>query len=163
MVRDCFPIPTVDELLDVLHGAKIFSKIDLHSGYFQIRVHDGDIPKTAFRTHEGHYKFHVMPFGLSNALATFQATMNSVFFDDILVYSASWTDHLHHLDSVLSTLMHYNFYAKLPKCSFGEMKVKYLGHLISAEGVKALIHKRSVQWLTGLNKILSLLFVDFWA
>ncbi|WVZ04461.1 hypothetical protein V8G54_025267 [Vigna mungo] len=159
-VKDSFPIPTVEELLDELFGAKYFSKLDLRAGYHQILVNEEDRYKTTFRTHQGHYEWLVMPFGLTNASTTFQNLMNYifqgllrksvlVFFDDILVYSASWSTHLHHLQQVLQILEDHKLYAKMSKCSFGLEQIDYLGHIVSSRGVQMKDTKIQVvlQWL----------------
>ena len=126
----------------------MFSKLDLKSGYHRIGVQVEDVPKTAFRTHEGQYKFLVMPFRLSIAPATFQSLMNQVFreylwkfvlvfFDGILVYSATLAEHLEHLELVLSTLWRHKLHANQKKCLFARSQVEYLGHWVSSDGVQA--------------------------
>nr|MDZ8003588.1 RNase H-like domain-containing protein [Nostoc sp. DedSLP05] len=146
-LKNKYPIPRMDDIIDELHGAKYFTKIDLRSGYHQIPIRAQDTEKTAFRTHQGLYEFKVMPFGLTNAPATFQANMNHVFakflrkfvmvfFDDILIYSRTWEEHLDHIQQVLEVLRSNQFYAKLSKCSFGKETLEYLGHIIGREGLR---------------------------
>ena len=145
-IRNQYPLPRIDDLFDQLQGAKVFSKIDLRSGYHQLRVHDEDVPKTAFRTRYGHFEFLVMPFGLTNAPAAFMDPMNRifrpyldqfviVFIDDILIYSGSGEEHAEHLRIILQPLWEHQLYAKLSKCQFWLDSFAFLGHIVSAEGV----------------------------
>jgi hypothetical protein len=145
-IKNRFPMPLIDEILDELAGTKYFTKLDMRSGYHQVRMQEKDEYKTAFKTHQGHYQFKVMPFGLTNAPATFQCIMNEVlapflrkfvmvFLDDILVYSHTLEEHLKHLALVLQKLRDHKLYMKATKCSFAQSQLEYLGHIISVDGV----------------------------
>ena len=146
-VRNAYPLPRIDELFDQLHGARVFTSLDLASGYHQVRVREADIWKTAFRTRYGLFEFTVMPFGLTNAPATFMALMNDVlrpyldkfvvvYLDDILIYSKSAKDHLRHVELVLQALARADLRLKLKKCSFGRSSVTFLGHIVEAGTVR---------------------------
>ena len=145
-IRNQYPLRRIDELFDQLQGSLVYFKIDLRSGYHQLRVQESDVPKTAFKTRYRHYEFLVMPFSLTNAPAAFMDLMNlvfqpyldrfiRVFIDDILVYSCSSEEHSKHLRIVLWTLRERQLYAKLCKCQFWLDSVAFLSHVISSEGV----------------------------
>ncbi|GKC42744.1 putative reverse transcriptase domain-containing protein [Tanacetum coccineum] len=145
-VKNRYPLPRIDDLFDQLQGSSVYSKIDLRSGYHQLRVWEGDIPKMAFRTRYDHYEFQVMPFGLTNAPAVFMDLMNCVckpyldkflivFIDDILIYSNNKKEHEEHLTTILELLKKEELYAKFSKCKFWIPKVQFLGHVINSEGI----------------------------
>ncbi|KAD7480443.1 hypothetical protein E3N88_03579 [Mikania micrantha] len=156
-VKNKYPLPRIDDLFDQLQGASWFSKIDLRSGYHQLKVREEDVPKTAFRTRYGHYEFLVMSFGLTNAPAAFMDLMNRVcrpmldrsvivFIDDILIYSKNEADHACHLSEVLETLRREKLYAKFSKCAFWLREVQFLGHVINADGI--LVDSSKIQAVT---------------
>ncbi|GJW90565.1 putative reverse transcriptase domain-containing protein [Tanacetum coccineum] len=145
-IKNRYPLPRIDDLFDQLQGLSVYSKIDLRSGYHQLRVRDEDIPKTAFRTRYRHYEFQVMPFGLTNAPAVFMDLMNRVckpyldkfvivFIDDILIYSRNKEEHANHLRIILELLKKEKLYAKFSKCDFWIHIVQFLGHLIDSQGL----------------------------
>ena len=145
-VKNRYPLPRIDDLFDQLRGAKIHSKIDLRSGYHQVRIKEENISKTTFRTRYGHYKFIAVSFGLTNAPTTFMCLLNGVFknyldkfvivfLDDILIYSKSEEEHEEHLRIALQVLRDNQLYVKLSKCLFYQRQIQYLGHVISEEGI----------------------------
>jgi len=150
--KNRYPLPKVEELMDRLHGVQYFTKVDLSSGYHQIRVKEADIHKTAFVSRYGPFEYMVMPFGLCNAPATFQRIMNHllrdgldqfalVFLDDILIYSRTKEEHLQHIKVVLDRLRLEKFFGQLPKCDFFRTKVEYLGFDVGKDGMKPSLSK----------------------
>jgi hypothetical protein len=145
-IKNKYPLPRIDILFDQLTGARVFSKIDLRSGYHQIRIRPEDIPKTAFTTRYGLFEYLVMSFGLTNAPVHFTYLMNSVFMpeldkfvvvfiDDILIYSKNEEEHAQHLRVVLTRLREHQLYAKFSKCAFWLEEIQFLGHVLSAKGI----------------------------
>ncbi|GJV65130.1 putative reverse transcriptase domain-containing protein [Tanacetum coccineum] len=145
-IKNRYPLPRIDDLFDQLQGSSTYSKIDLRSGYHQLRVRDEDIPRTAFRTRYKHYEFQVMSFGLTNAHVVFMDLMNRVckpyldkfvivFIDDILIYSRNKEEHANHLRIILELLINEKLYAKFSKCDFWINIVQFLGHIIDSQGI----------------------------
>jgi hypothetical protein len=163
-VKNKYPLPNIDDLLDCLHGAKYFTNLDFADGYHQIQIDEGDREKTAFRTHLGHFQYKVMPFGLCNAPATFQAAMDEmlspflmkhalVYLDDVVIYSKTWEEHLHHVRQVLQAVREKKFYCRIWKCHFGEPRLEYLGHFIQDGKISVDTSKLSVlkEWPPPTN------------
>ena len=146
-MKNRYPLPKIEDLFDQLKGAGVFSKIDLRSRYYQLRVKDVDVSNTAFRTRYGHYEFLVMSFELTNAPTAFMDLMNRVFrpyvdqfvvvfIDDILVYSKDAQEHEHHMRIVMEMLRENKLYDKLSKCDFCLKEVSFLGHIVLAKGIR---------------------------
>ncbi|GKA05102.1 putative reverse transcriptase domain-containing protein [Tanacetum coccineum] len=166
-IKNRYPLPRIDDLFDQLQGACCFSKIDLRSGYHQLRVQEEDIPKTAFRTQYGHFEFTVMPFGLTNAPAIFMDLMNRVckpyldkfiimFIDNILIYSKSKEEHEVHLKTILDLLKKEKLYAKFSKCEFWLQEVQFLGHVVNRDGLAG-YYRRFIENFSKIAKPLTLL------
>ena len=141
-IKNRYPLSRIDDLFDQLRGARVYSKIDLRTGYHQLRVREADIPKTWFKTRYGHFEFKVMPFGLTNTPTALMDLMYKVFqpyldrfvlvfVDDILIYFQSEREHKDHLQVVLQLLRDHQLYAKLSKCEFWLTNVRFLGHVVS--------------------------------
>jgi hypothetical protein len=159
IVKNKYPLPAIDELLDELAGSQWFTSLDMRAGYHQIRMDENDIPKTAFQTHHGHFEYKVMPYGLTGAPATFQGVMNEVlapglrkfvlvFIDNILIYSKTLEEHVEHVRQVFQMLQTNQLKVKKSKCAFARKELSYLGHVISGAGVSTDPHKIApiVKW-----------------
>ncbi|KAK8625716.1 hypothetical protein V6N13_056877 [Hibiscus sabdariffa] len=156
-IKNKYPLPRIEDLFDQFRDAPVFSKIDLRSGYYLMRVKDADVPKTSFRTRYDHFEFLVIPFGLRNALAAFMDLINRifklyldnfvvVFIDDILIYSRNKDEHAEHLWIVLQTLREHQLFTKFSKCEFWISEVAFLGHVISAKGIMVDLKKVQTIW-----------------
>eukprot|EP00253_Pinus_taeda_P012213 PITA_12213 len=146
-IKKIYPLPHIDELLDQLKEVVYLSKLDLHSGYHQVRVAEQDAWKTAFKTKQGLYEWLVMPFGLTNAPATFMRLMNDVlqpflddffieYLDDILIFSKTWEEHLKHVKQTLDVLKREKPYVKISEHEFGKTSLNYLGHIVGGGELK---------------------------
>ncbi|CAF5185416.1 unnamed protein product, partial [Rotaria magnacalcarata] len=144
--KDNYPLPRIQEIFDTLGGAKYFTKLDFQGGYYQVPIDEEDKPKTAFTTRDKLWEFNVMPQGIKNGPPTFQRIVNKLlgqlqwncalsYIDDIIIYSKSINEHLHHLEQVLSLLNHANFRLNVTKCEFMQEKIKFLGHMINENGI----------------------------
>jgi hypothetical protein len=149
-----YPIPCIDDLINKMHGTVYFSKVDLPSGYHQIRVREEDIHKTTFMCHYGQYVFLVIPFGLNNTPTTFRSCMNHIFnkqlrkfllafFNNLLIYSRTWEENLKHVDDILTIMEEHSLFPKESKCEFGLKEILYLGNLNNVDGVK--VYKDKIQ------------------
>ncbi|KAJ9521258.1 hypothetical protein QJQ45_022966 [Haematococcus lacustris] len=163
-VRDRYPLPRIDELFDKLAGKKVFSSLDLQASYHQIRITEEDVPKTAFLTPVGQFQFKVLCFGLTNAPATFQRVMNTVFkplinksvlvyIDDILVMSNTPEEHLVHLREVLQLMREHKLYAKMSKCEFNQPKLVFLGHIVGGDGIAVDPAKYEIKYKPGVHNV----------
>jgi hypothetical protein len=172
-IKNQYPLPRIDDLFDQMKGATVFSKIDLRSGYHQLRIKEDDVPKTTFKMRFGHYEFIVLPFGLTNTPGVFMSLMNGVFheyldkfvqvfIDDILIYSRMTTEeHEEHLRLVLQCLREHKLYGKLSKCSFYQSRIHYLGHVISAKASPWIQPRSRLLW-NGLHRRMSHKCVALW-
>lgn len=171
-IKNRYPLPRIDDMIDQLSGAVVFSKLDLASGYHQVRIVPEDVPKTAFRTRYGHYEFLVMPFGLTNAPATFMRLMNDVFheyldkfvivfLDDILVYSKTYPEHREHLRLIMQKLREAKLFGRPLKCSFFMKEVNFCGYVIS-EGKVQMQPQKIDAYRNGLYLRVLHIYVPSW-